>query len=147
MDSWQVLFDGSIHMRPAYYAARALFSEDSFTDYLEDDISKLLDIRILNLPRLNIPEVVMPMRCAPRDRSAKGRAIAKKTLALAPTIKGKIKTQKRKRTPSVGEEYDSESKKSSARPSPPAPRTCGHPHKEGMLFLCYSLFIINSSFS
>ena len=71
---------------------------------------------ILNPPRLNIPEVVMPMRHAPHNRSAKARAIAKNTLALAPTIKGKIKTQKRKRTPSVEEEYDSESKKSSTRP-------------------------------
>lgn len=44
MDSWQVLFDGSVHTRAAYYAARALFSEDLFADCLEDDISKLLDI-------------------------------------------------------------------------------------------------------
>ena len=44
MDSWQVLFDGSIHMHAAYYVARTLFSEDSFADCLEDDISKLLDI-------------------------------------------------------------------------------------------------------
>ena len=96
--------------------------------------------RILNPPRLNIPEVVMPMRRAPRDRSVKARAIAKNTLALAPTIKGKIKAQKRKRTPSVDEEYDSESKKSSARPTPLAPRKRGRPRKEGMLFLCHSLF-------
>ena len=77
--------------------------------------------RILNPPRLNIPEVMMPMHCAPCDRSAKAWAIAKNTLALAPTIKGKIKAQKRKRAPSVEEEYDSELKKSSARPTPPAP--------------------------
>ena len=49
MNSWQVLFDGSIHMHAAYYAACTLFSEDSFMDCLEDDISKLLDIIHLHM--------------------------------------------------------------------------------------------------
>ena len=57
----------------------------------------------------------MPMHRAPCNWSAKGRAIAKNTLVLAPTIKGKIKTQKRK-------------------------RAC----KEGMLFPCHSLFSLST---
>ena len=76
----------------------------------------------------------------PRDQSAKAQAIAKNILALAPTTKGKIKAQKCKRTLSVEEEYDSKPKKSSTHLTPPAPHKCGHPHKEGTLFLCHSLF-------